>query len=247
MNILSFGFLLIFAVAVMGWIRLMVKKVVLRDYEVGLLYRNGKFVRQLQAGAHYLIKGLNVIEKVDKRVLAVTVPGQEILTKDNVAVKVSIAVMFEITDAVKALHKTPSYLEALYLQVQLALRGVVNKIEVENLLEGRVAIGTSIQESVDLEAEKIGLSIEKIEVKDITFSHDLKQAFSEVIKARKEGLATLEKARGESAALRNLANAAKVLEKNPDLLNLRILKTLEGPGNTFVVGASEGILNIKTK
>jgi len=119
------------------------------------------------------------------------------------------------------------------------LRAVVSGIAVEELLDQRVEIGAQILERVQPETAKIGINVHSVEVKDVMFSAELKRAFAEVLKSKQEGQAALERARGESAALRNLANAAKLLEGNPGLLNLRLMQSLsaaQNAGNTLVLG-----------
>jgi regulator of protease activity HflC (stomatin/prohibitin superfamily) len=103
---------------------------------------------------------------------------------------------------------------------------------------------------VQPEAERIGINVQAVEVKDVMFPGDLKKVFAEVLKAQKEGQAALERARGETAALRNLANAARMLENNPALMNLRLLQSIaaatgNGSGNTLVMGVPAGFVPIK--
>jgi hypothetical protein len=115
----------------------------------------------------------------------------------------------------------------------------VGGVAVEALLNQRLEIGAQLLARVQPDAVKIGLNVLAVEVKDVMFSADLKRAFSDVLKAKQEGQAALERARGESAALRNLANAARVLEGNPALMNLRLMQSLtaaQNAGNTFVLG-----------
>ena len=112
----------------------------------------------------------------------------------------------------------------------------------------RLGLGPQLLARVQPEAARIGINVLAVETKDLTFPADLKRAFAEVLKARQEGLAALERARGESAALRNLANAARVLDGNPALMNLRLLQSLvsaQNAGNTLVVGVPGGFAPLK--
>jgi hypothetical protein len=112
-------------------------------------------------------------------------------------------------------------------------------VTVEALLTQRLDIGAQLTARVQPEAAKIGISVLALEVKDAMLPNDLKRAFSEVLKAKQEGQAALERARGEGASLRNLANAARVLEGNPALMNLRLMQSLsaaQNAGNTLVIG-----------
>jgi regulator of protease activity HflC (stomatin/prohibitin superfamily) len=220
----------------------LMRKVVVREGFAALLYRQGRFVRVLKPGAHWMPRRGFSTELVDVRQRALTVPGQEVLSQEQVGLKVSVAVRFAVADPEQALLRVQSYVEALYLTVQLALREEVARQPLEELVSARLNLGQRMRERVAAEARVFGLSVEAVEVKDVMLPADLRRAFAESLKAKKEAQARLEKARGESAALRNLANAARMVEQSPSLLELRMLQTLEGasatPGNTFVLGVS---------
>jgi hypothetical protein len=116
------------------------------------------------------------------------------------------------------------------------------------LLNQRLEIGAQLLTKVSSEAAKIGITVHFVEVKDVIFPAELKRAFAEVLKLKQEGQAALERARGESAALRNLANAAKLLEGNPALMNLRLMQSLsaaQNSGNTLVLGMPGGFVPLK--
>ena len=118
----------------------------------------------------------------------------------------------------------------------------------EALLGNRLNIARQLVEAVQPEAEKIGVQMHAIEVKDVMLPGELKRVFTEVLKARQEGQAALERARGESAALRNLANAARLLENNPALHNLRLMQSISAAGaagNTLVMGLPTGFVPLK--
>ena len=205
----------------------------------GLLYHRGKFVGTLGAGRHIRWGRHYSVEAQDLRKASLLVAGQDVLTADNVGLKLSLLVMYQVADPVKAAHETQNWQGDLYNAAQLALRAVVNGIAVEALLNQRLEIGAQLLARVQPEATKIGVNVLAVEVKDVMFAADLKRAFSDVLKAKQEGQAALERARGESAALRNLANAARVLEGNPALMNLRLMQSLsaaQNAGNTLVLG-----------
>ena len=215
----------------------------------GLLYDKGRFVEQLQAGRH-IRWGLHyTLDAQDVRKASLLVAGQDVLTADNVSLKLSVLVTYQVLDPVKAAHETQNWQGDIYTAAQLALRAVVNAIAVETLLGQRLDIGAQLLARVQPEAVKIGINVHGIEVKDMMFPNDLKRAFAEVLKAKQEGQATLERARGESAALRNLANAARVLESNPALMNLRLMQSLsaaQNAGNTLVFGMPGGFVPLKS-
>jgi regulator of protease activity HflC (stomatin/prohibitin superfamily) len=185
---------------------------------------------------------------IDLRKASLLVAGQDVLTADSVSLKISLLITYQVTNPVKAAHETQNSLGDLYNVAQLALRAVVNGIAVEALLNQRLEIGAQLLARVQPEAAKIGISVLAVEVKDVMFPAELKRAFADVLKAKQEGQAALERARGESASLRNLANAARVLEGNPALMNLRLMQSLfphGGTGNTLVLGMPGGFVPLK--
>jgi regulator of protease activity HflC (stomatin/prohibitin superfamily) len=184
----------------------------------------------------------------DLRKTSLLVAGQDVLTADNVSLKLSLLVTYQVTDPVKAAHETQHWQGDLYNAAQLALRVVVGGIAVEALLNQRLEIGGQLLARVQPDAAKIGINVQSAEVKDVIFPAELKRAFAEVLKSKQEGQAALERARGESAALRNLANAAKLLEGNPALMNLRLMQSLsaaQAAGNTLVLGMPGGFVPLK--
>jgi len=205
----------------------------------GLLYHKGKFVEVLRAGRHIRWGQYYTLDAQDLRKASLLVAGQEVMTADNVGLKLSLLVTYQVADPVKAAHETQNWQGDLYNAAQLALRAVVSGIAVEALLGQRLDLGAQLLARVQVAAAKIGINVHAVEVKDVMFAADLKRAFAEVLKAKQEGQASLERARGESAALRNLANAARVLEGNPALMNLRLMQSLtaaQNAGNTLVLG-----------
>jgi regulator of protease activity HflC (stomatin/prohibitin superfamily) len=205
----------------------------------GLLYHKGKFIEVLNAGRHIRWGHHFTLDAQDVRKASLLVAGQDVLTADNVGLKLSLLVTYQVTDPAKAAHETQNWQGDLYNATQIALRAVVGGVAVEALLNQRLEIGAQLLARVQPEAAKIGINVLAVEVKDVMFPADLKRAFSDVLKAKQEGQAALERARGESASLRNLANAARVLEGNPALMNLRLMQSLsaaQNAGNTLVLG-----------
>ena len=214
----------------------------------GLLYHKGKFVEVLRAGRHIYWGRHYTLDAQDLRKASLLVAGQDVLTADSIGLKLSLLVGYQVADPVKAAHETQNWQGDLYNFAQLALRAVVGGVAVEALLNQRLEIGAQLLARVQPEAAKIGINVLAVEVKDVMFPADLKRAFSEVLKARQEGQAALERARGESAALRNLANAARVLEGNPALMNLRLMQSLsaaQNAGSTLVFGMPGGFVPLK--
>jgi regulator of protease activity HflC (stomatin/prohibitin superfamily) len=214
----------------------------------GLLYQHGLYVRRNNAGRQAVWGFGWTMHFVDLRKASVLVPGQDVLTSDNVGLKLSALVTYQVADPVKVAHETQNWLGDVYNASQLAVRAVVGGVAIEALLNQRLDIAAQLLARVQPEVAKIGVTVLKVEVKDVMLPNDLKRAFSDVLKAKQEGQAALERARGESAALRNLANAARVLEGNPALMNLRLMQSLSAAqhaGNTLVLGMPGGFVPLK--
>jgi regulator of protease activity HflC (stomatin/prohibitin superfamily) len=215
----------------------------------GLVYHHGLFVRRNNAGRHVIWGFGWTVKLIDLRKTSLLVAGQEVLTADKVGLKLSLLVTSQITNPAKAAHETQNWVSDLYNSAQLAVRAVVGGVAVEALLNQRLEIGTQLLARVQPEAAKIGINVLTVEVKDVMFPPDLKRAFADVLKAKQEGQAALERARGESASLRNLANAARLLDGNPALQNLRLMQSLtaaHNAGNTLVLGVPGGFVPLKT-
>jgi regulator of protease activity HflC (stomatin/prohibitin superfamily) len=201
---------------------------------VGLLYHNGKFVEVLEPGRHVRWGRNLTVDAQDTRKTALSVAGQEVLTADNVSLKFSLLATYQVIDPAKAVHETQHWQTDLYNAAQVALRTVVSGVALEAMLNQRVAIGRELHALIHPDA--------------VIFPGDLKRAFAETLKAKQEGQAALERARGETAALRNLANAARVLEGNPALMNLRLVQSLtaaQNAGHTLVFGMPAGFAPLK--
>ena len=151
-----------------------------------------------------------------------------------------------MNDPVKAAHETQNWQGDLYNAAQIALRAIAGGVTIEALLGQRLDIGAQLLARVQPDAVKVGINVTAVEVKDVSLPNDLKRAFSDVLKAKQEGQAALERARGESAALRNLANGARVLEGNPALQNLRLMQSISASGNTLVMSLPTGFMPLKS-
>lgn len=217
------------------------RRAVIYEYQRGLLFRNGKCVATLGPGMHYIFRPSTHLQVIDIRLIHVTLPGQEILSADNVGLKVSLAAGYKVADPYLAVTRVVKFSDALYLLLQMNLRDVVGSLAIDDLLVKREEIGKILLERSAHQAAEMGLELQFANIKDIMFPGELKNIFAQVVNARKEGLAALEKARGESAALRNLANAASLFENNPNLMQLRLLQSLEkNSGNTVVILPADG-------
>ncbi|MEB3269653.1 MAG: slipin family protein [Leptolyngbya sp.] len=210
------------------------------EYERGLKYVEGRFKQVLPPGRYWLgWWGKTTILKVDIRPQYIAVPGQAILTADGVGVKVSLTAVYEIADPAQAINGVASYYQALYLTLQNALRDGVAAIAIDDLVSNSAQLNPMLLAACGEPLASLGLRLISVNVKDVMLPGDLKRLYAQVIQARQEGLAQLERARGETAALRSLANAARLANDNPALLKLRLLQALEqSQGNQFTIGLS---------
>ena len=214
-----------------------VRRTTVFEYEKGLKYKNGKFEVVLEPGQYWYMPFFVTLNKLDVRPRFVSIAGQEVLSSDGVTLKVSLAASFEIADPNVAVNKINNFHEALYIELQLALRQIIGSTEIEDVLKTRGELSKKLMGLTEGKVKVFGLRLLSVDVKDIMFPGKLKEIFAQVVNARQEGLAALEKARGETAALRNLANAAKLIDANPNLMQLRLMQTLnESSGNTLVLG-----------
>lgn len=236
--ILTFACILI----IIATLKKLLLSVTIFEYEKGLLYRKGQFKGILEPGQYWISTFLSNIYKVDIRPTYITIPSQEVLSLDGVSLKVSIAAKYEIFNPITAINKEENYQQSLYLTLQMALREIIGSAKIEELMEKRTLFSEKLLEITSNKTEQMGLRLHSADIKDIVFPGDLKKIFAQVVQAQKEGMAALEKTRGETAALRNLANAAKMLENNPMLMQLRLIQALgESKGNTLVLNmAADG-------
>ncbi len=229
--------IVVLVVVVVIFLKLGVRRITLLEYEKGLKYVMGKFQSVLEPGQYWYMPFFTIMQKIDVRPRFVSITGQEVLSSDGVTLKVSLAANFEITDPNTAINKVQSFQESLYLELQLALREIIGATDIDTVLSGRNELSQKLMEITEPKVTELGLRLISVNLKDIMFPGKLKDIFAQVVKAKKAGLAALEKARGETAALRNLANAAKMIEDNPNLMQLRLVQALgEASGNTLILG-----------
>ena len=220
-----------------GVLRYMVHRITVFEFERGLRYVNGRLTDVLGPGMYWFTSFNTEIRKVDTRPKFVSISGQEVLSADGVTLKVSLAAKYQVVDPAIAINQIEDCHQALYLELQMGLREIVGGAAIDDLLEKRSEVGARLLERKKAAATDLGLSLESVDVKDVMFPGDLKRIFSQVVKARKEGQAALEKARAETATLRHLANAASLIDRNPTILQLRLLQSVqESSGNTLVLG-----------
>jgi len=230
--------LLLLAAAALAWnlAARLLERVTIFEYERGLLYRGGRFAGLLPPGPHWHSPLLTTVVKCDVRSEQTSVAGQEVLTADGVPLKFALALAYRVERPDVALHNAANYRTSLYAEAQAALRHVVGGAPVDDLLAKRGELSARLQDLVAPKAAALGLTLESCALRDITLPGALKATFAQAVAARKEGEAALERARGETAALRHLLNASKLLKEHPALLQLRALQALgQGQNGSLVV------------
>ncbi len=213
-----------------------IRRVVVWEHQRALLFRRGRLSRTLGAGAYWMAWPARRLTIVDVRPRILATAGQEVPAKDGTPVRATLAVRYRVIDPVAAFARAASYEESLYLEAQVALRDLMAGLDVDDLVERRRQIAVDLAAAVAPRAAALGLEVESVSVKDLTFPAPVKDAFARVVEARKTAQAAMERARGETAALRHLANTARMLEANPGLVTLRTLQALDSGRNTLVVG-----------
>ena len=222
---------------------LSVKRVTVYEYQKALKYTKGRYAGTLSPGQYWILSFFSSIVPVDVRPEFISIPGQDVISADGVILKVSLAAEFQVADPNVAINKNANFRTSLYLSLQMALREIVGKEKIDVLVENRAGISTKLMELTSGKASEWGLKLISADVKDIMFPGEMKKAFAQVVKAQKDGQAALERARGETAALRSLANAARTMDDNPNLLQLRALQALaDSSGNTLVLGLPNGAI-----
>jgi regulator of protease activity HflC (stomatin/prohibitin superfamily) len=236
-HLLDLAVVVLAIAAIVFGARKIFQRITILEFERGLRYSKGRFKGISGPGQYWIFSYRTSLTKIDVRPTFVPVPGQEVLSSDGVTIKVSLAAKYEVVDPDTAVNRTKDYENELYLHLQLGLREIIGTATIDEVLNRRGEFAKRLLELTEARAQEIGLKLHEVNIKDIMFPGPLKQMFAQVVNARKEGEAALEKARGETAALRNLANAAKLVESNPALLQLRLIQLVgESSGNTVVLG-----------
>jgi regulator of protease activity HflC (stomatin/prohibitin superfamily) len=248
MNIEALTFFGIAALIIGSWILWASyrHKFFVQEGSIGILYHEGKLKSALPAGRHVRWGRYFHLQPIEARRTQIQVLGQDVLTSDNVSVKLSLVLTTQIVDAIKAVQTADNYYTHVYTAAQTALRTVVARVTMEALLTQRAAIGGQLLELIAPKADAVGVKVHEAEVRDVMLPGELRKAFSDVLKAKQDAQTALERARGESAALRNLANAARLVEGVPSLATLRFLQTLEssGAGQTIFMNDLSSILPV---
>ena len=218
------------------------------DTAIGLLIVDGELAQVLQPGLHAFWKFQRAlkIELVDRRVQAMEVAGQEILTRDKVSLRVNLTALWQVLDAVMARSTLANFVEFLYKELQFALREAVGARTLDELLGDKGALDREIGDAVRAKLEKHGLALQSVGVKDVILPGEMKTILNQVVEAEKVAQANLIRRREETAATRSLLNTARLMDENPTLLRMKELETLEKVTEKIdkltVFGGLDGVL-----
>lgn len=220
-------------------------------HEFALLYQHGRLVDQLPAGVHRLWGRRHAVIRFDRRRQLLEIPAQELPTLDGVTVKVTAQIAWQITDPVAAVTRDADHRQTLYAAAQQAVRTAVAGHALAAIGAQRAAIAASMREAISAAVVAIGLAVHEAVLKDVMPNAETRKAMAAVAFAKQEALASLEKARGEQAALRALANAARLLKEQPELAQIRGLQVLaeglRGGASVVVNAGATGLVSIPGK
>lgn len=199
---------------------------IVQEWERGVVFRLGKFVRVVGPGIQFIIPFIERMIKVDIRVFTVDVPKQEIITKDNVTVRVNAVVYFRVMDPMAALTRVENYLYATQQVSQTTLRDVVGQSELDELLAHREELNQRLQRIIDTTTDPWGIKVDMVAIKDVELPDAMKRAMARQAEAERERRAKIIHAQGEYQAAETLAQAAEIMGRHPGSLQLRFLQTL---------------------
>lgn len=205
---------------------------VINQYEQGLVFTLGKFSGIKQPGLRLIIPIIQRMVRVDMRIRTLDVMKQQIMTKDNVPVHVNAAIFFKVENPEQAIIQVQDYQYAIAQYAQTALRDVIGGKTLDTLLVERQEIGDAIKKLVDNETSGWGLDVQAIKIQDIEVPDDLKRIMSRQAAAEREKRANIIKSEGDKEAAKNLADAARMMDKAKGAMQLRTLQTLDGLGPT---------------
>ena len=214
--------LIIFLVLAFFWAAIKI----LKEYERGVIFRLGRVIKTKGPGIIILIPVIDKMVKVSLRLVTMDVPSQDVITKDNVSVKVNAVVYFRVMDPTNAIVEVENYLFATSQLAQTTLRSVCGQIELDELLSEREKINTELQDILDKHTDPWGIKVSTVEVKHIDLPQEMQRAMAKQAEAERERRAKIINSEGEYQAADRLAEAADIISKHPEALQLRYLQTL---------------------
>ena len=218
------------AILILGLVFVLMGFKVLREYERAVIFRWGRVARGLIGGngpgVVIIIPFIDKMVRVSLRTVTMDVPPQDVITKDNVSVKVNAVIYFRVVDQERAIIQVEDYLYATSMMSQTTLRSVLGQSQLDDLLSKREQINSELQRIIDQQTEPWGVKVNAVEVKNVDLPQEMQRAIARQAEAERERRAKVIHAEGEFEASRRLADAADVIGRNPVALQLRYLQTL---------------------
>jgi regulator of protease activity HflC (stomatin/prohibitin superfamily) len=199
---------------------------ILNEYERGVIFRLGRVITAKGPGLIILIPIIDKIVKVSLRLVAMDVDPQDVITRDNVSVKVNAVIYFRVIDPTKAIVEVENYTYAMSQLAQTTLRSVCGQAELDELLSERDKINSELQEILDTHTDPWGIKVATVELKHIDLPQEMQRAMARQAEAERERRAKVINAEGEYQAANKLAKASEIIEKHPTALQLRYLQTM---------------------
>jgi regulator of protease activity HflC (stomatin/prohibitin superfamily) len=213
-------------VAVVVLVLLVTSVKVLKEYERGVAFRLGRLRPPLGPGVRLLVPGLDKLVRVDLRVVTLTIPPQEVITKDNVPARVNAVVLFQVTDPVQSVMAVENHAVATSQIAQTTLRSVVGRADLDTLLAHRADLNEDLAQSIAAQTAPWGVQVNVVEIKDVEIPEAMQRAMAREAEAERERRAKIINAHGELQASEELRQAAETLSRSPASLQLRYLQTL---------------------
>ncbi|MCB0888438.1 MAG: slipin family protein [Nocardioidaceae bacterium] len=199
---------------------------VIPEYERGVVFRLGRLRPLYTPGLKILMPTLDRLQRVDTRVITLTIPPQEVITKDNVPARVNAVVLFNVTDPIEAVMKVENYAVATSQIAQTTLRSVLGRADLDTILSHRDNLNADLREIIEHQTKPWGVDVSVVEIKDVEIPEQMQRAMAREAEAERERRAKVINARGELQASAELKEAADMLSQSPASLQLRYLQTL---------------------
>jgi regulator of protease activity HflC (stomatin/prohibitin superfamily) len=199
---------------------------ILREYERGVVFQLGRFWKVKGPGLVIIVPGIQQMVKVSLRTVVLDVPSQDVISRDNVSVKVNAVLYFRVVDPAKAIIQVERFLEATSQLAQTTLRAVLGKHDLDDMLSERERLNLDIQKILDAQTDAWGIKVTNVEIKHVDLNDTMIRAIARQAEAERERRAKVIHAEGELQASHKLAEAAEVLARQPQALQLRYLETL---------------------
>ena len=199
---------------------------ILREYERGVVFQLGRFWKVKGPGLVLVVPGLQQMVRVDMRTLTFDVPPQDVISRDNVSVQVNAVLFFRVVDAQKAIIQVADFMAATSQLAQTTLRAVLGKHDLDEMLSERERLNLDIQKILDAQTDAWGIKVTNVEIKHVDLNENMVRAIARQAEAERERRAKVIHAEGELQAAQKLAEAAEILGRQPQALQLRYLETL---------------------